>query len=66
MPFGLSPLVAYAIEALVQLVRHVPECRLLSFILLPLILIAFAVGTGALMRRVMPGVYGILTGGRGM
>jgi len=33
---------------------------------LPVILIAFAVGTGALMRRVMPGVYGILTGGRGM
>ncbi len=61
-----APLVAYAIEALFPLLHHVPEYRLLSFILLPVILIAFAVGTGALMRRVMPGVYGILTGGRGM
>jgi peptidoglycan/LPS O-acetylase OafA/YrhL len=61
-----APLVAYAIEALFAVVNQVPYYRLLSFIFLPLVIIAFAVGVGALLRRVWPGLYGVLTGGRGL
>ena len=61
-----APLVAYAIEALFNVVKQVPCYRLLSFIFLPLTIIAFAVGTGALLRNLWPRLYGILTGGRGM
>ena len=61
-----APLIAYAIEAVFAVVNHVPHYRLLTFIFLPLTIIAFAVGTGALLRRVWPGLYGVLTGGRGM
>jgi membrane-bound acyltransferase YfiQ involved in biofilm formation len=61
-----APLVAYSIEALFTVVNQVPHYRLLSFIFLPLTIIAFAVGTGALIRRVWPQLYGVLTGGRGL
>jgi hypothetical protein len=61
-----APLVAYAIEALFAVVNHVPHYRLLSFIFLPLSIIAFAVATGALLRKAWPWLYGLLTGGRGM
>ena len=61
-----APLIAYAIEAVFAVVNQVPHYRLLTFIFLPLTIIAFAVGTGALLRRVWPGLYGVLTGGRGM
>ncbi len=61
-----APLVAYAIEALFAVVKQIPHYRLLSFVFLPLIIISFAVGTGALLRRVWPRLYGVLTGGRGM
>ncbi len=60
-----APLVAYAIEALFAVVNQVPYYRLLSFVFLPLVIIAFAVGVGAVLRRVWPGGYGVLTGGRG-
>ena len=61
-----APLVAYAIEALFAVVNQIPHYRILSFVFLPLTIIAFAVGTGALLRKVWPGLYGVLTGGRGM
>lgn len=61
-----APLVAYSIEAVFAVVNYLPHYRLLTFILLPLTIIAFAVGTGALLRWVWPGFYGVLTGGRGM
>ena len=61
-----APLVAYAIEALFGVVNQVPYYRLLSFIFLPMVIIAFAVGVGALLRKVWPGLYGVLTGGRGL
>jgi hypothetical protein len=61
-----APLVAYAIEALFAVVNQVPYYRLLSFVFLPLVIIAFAVGVGAVLRRVWPWGYGVLTGGRGI
>jgi membrane-bound acyltransferase YfiQ involved in biofilm formation len=61
-----APLVAYSIEALFDVVNQVPHYRLLSFIFLPLTIIALAVSVGALLRKFSPGLYGVLTGGRGL
>lgn len=61
-----APVVAYAIEALFGVVTRVPYYRMLSFIFLPLALITLIVATGALLRKIWPGLYGILTGGRGV
>jgi membrane-bound acyltransferase YfiQ involved in biofilm formation len=61
-----APLIAYATDALFAIVNQLPYYRMLTFILLPLVIIAFAVGLGALLRKTVPGFYSILTGGRGM
>ena len=61
-----APLIAYAIEAVFAMVSQVPHYRMLTFIFLPLTIITLAVCTGALLRRVWPGLYAILTGGRGI
>ena len=56
------PLVNYATEAALQ---RWPGQHLAVYLLLPLAVIALAVLLGALLRRTVPGVYGLLTGGRG-
>ena len=61
-----APLIAYTIEALFEVISQTPQNRLLIFICLPLIIIAFAVVTGATLRRLWPGLYRTLTGGRGI
>ncbi len=60
-----APLIAYAIDAVFPLVNHLPGYRLLTFLLLPLAIIAIIVGASTVLRRFVPRVYGILTGGRG-
>lgn len=57
------PLVNYATEAM--LLRW-PQQQLLTFLLLPLAVVALAVLLGAVLRRVAPAAYGVLTGGRGI
>ncbi|GAB2962498.1 acyltransferase [Hymenobacter coalescens] len=57
------PLVNYATEAVLG---NWPQQQLLTFLLLPLVVVALAVLLGAALRRVVPGVYGVLTGGRGL
>lgn len=61
-----APLVAYLIDPTIAALQPLPAARLLAFILLPLAIIAFCVATGAALRRITPGFYGLLTGGRGM
>ena len=61
-----APLVAIAIDPFYDLLNHMYGYRMLSFILLPLAIIVMAVGLGALLRKIVPGLYGILTGGRGL
>ena len=60
-----APLVAYATEAVFGMVNHFPNYRMLTYIFLPLAVIALSVSLGALLRKFLPGVYGLLTGGRG-
>lgn len=60
-----APLIAYLIDPFFSLVDHWQYYRLVSFIVLPLLVITMAVTLGATIRKVSPGIYGILTGGRG-
>jgi len=61
-----APLIAFAIEGVFRYVNDVPYYRILTFIVLPVLLIGASVLFGALLRRVSPGLYGIFTGGRGL
>jgi fucose 4-O-acetylase-like acetyltransferase len=60
-----APLVAYASNAVFSYMDHFYGYRMFTFIFLPLTIIGLSVGLGALLRRFVPGFYGILTGGRG-
>ncbi|UYZ58110.1 acyltransferase family protein [Hymenobacter latericus] len=57
------PLVNYATE---WALRVWPGQNTLVFVLLPLLIAGLAVLLGAIMRKLVPGVYSLLTGGRGM
>jgi hypothetical protein len=61
-----APLVAYATEAVFTFASHLPYYRMLTFVFLPLAIITLSVAFGALLRKLLPKVYGILTGGRGI
>jgi fucose 4-O-acetylase-like acetyltransferase len=60
-----TPLVAFAINPIMDIFGSLPSPDLTTFILLPVFIIAFCIATGALIRRIWPTVYGFLTGGRG-
>lgn len=61
-----APLIAYLIDPFFALVDHLPGYRMISFIVLPVLVITLSVSLGALLRKLVPGFYGILTGGRGL
>ncbi|MBP6287665.1 MAG: acyltransferase [Ferruginibacter sp.] len=61
-----APGVVYATQAVFLHVRDWAGYRMLTFILLPLCLIALSVITGALLRKFLPGLYRFVTGGRGL
>jgi peptidoglycan/LPS O-acetylase OafA/YrhL len=61
-----TPLIAYVIDPVLDLFHHFMFYRLATYLVLPLSVIALCVGTGALLRRITPGFYSLLTGGRGM
>jgi hypothetical protein len=60
------PFVNYATELALRYGRAVPHIHLLTYLLLPLLVVAVSVGIGALLRKVAPGIYAVLTGGRGL
>ncbi len=60
------PLVTYTIDGMLMVLHHLPHNRLISFIVLPLLIIALSIVVGALLRKILPKVYGVLTGGRGL
>jgi hypothetical protein len=60
------PFVNYATELALRYGRGVPHIHLLTYLLLPLLVVAVSVGIGALLRAVVPGIYAVLTGGRGL
>lgn len=60
------PLVNYATELALRYKRRIPHIHLLTYLALPLLLVALSAGLGALLRRALPRVYVVLTGGRGL
>ncbi|HYH13734.1 MAG TPA: hypothetical protein VD794_00845, partial [Flavisolibacter sp.] len=60
------PLVSYLIDPVFQLVREWPYYRWITFMFLPLLIIAFCIGCGFLMRQFIPKTYALLTGNRGL
>ncbi len=61
-----APWVAILIDPTFDLLGRGPGYQMLTFIFLPLSIIAFAVMFGAVLRRLWPAAYRILTGGRGI
>ncbi len=61
-----TPILFYANAVLMQLLQHVANYRILIFITLPIAIIIFCISLGALLRKIAPKFYGILTGGRGL
>ncbi len=60
------PFVNYATELALRYGPGIPHVQLLTYLLLPLLIVALAVSVGALLRAAAPGVYAVLTGGRGL
>lgn len=65
--YGLhAPLVAYAINAIFPSVQNLYEYRLVIYLLLPVGLMVFCIGTGIILRNLLPKFYALATGGRGL
>jgi membrane-bound acyltransferase YfiQ involved in biofilm formation len=65
--YGLHvPIVTYTIDALLQATQGIAYNRLLCFFLLPLLLVTFCIGIGWLLKKLVPSVYALLKGGRGL
>ena len=60
------PAVNYATEVALRYGRGLPHLPLLTYLLVPLLVIGASVAVGAALRRGLPGLYGSLTGGRGL
>ena len=61
-----APLVVYATKAIFLQIDNWYAYRLLTYVLLPICLIVSAVLFGALLRKLLPGFYSLVTGGRGL
>lgn len=61
-----APWIAILIDPVLAWLDPAPGARILTFAILPLTIIALAIGVGAALRAVAPQLYGVLTGGRGL
>ena len=59
------PLITYTIDGMFMLTNQLPHYRWLTFIILPILIILFSICVGFILRKLVPKVYAILTGGRG-
>ena len=60
------PTVNYATELALRYGRGLPHIHLLTYLILPLLIVVASAALGTLLRRVLPGAYAVLTGGRGL
>jgi len=64
--YGLHvPLVFYITRLFYMYFSHLSNYRLLTYLLAPLLTLLICIGVGALLRKLIPGVYKLATGGRG-
>lgn len=61
-----APLVAILIDGMFQALHFMPGYRIISFVILPVLIIVGCVGLGFLVRWISPTTYSLLTGGRGL
>ncbi len=59
------PLVTYAIDGIFNCLHSFHHYRLITFFLLPLLIIGFSICVGFVLRKYLPKTYAVLTGGRG-
>lgn len=59
------PLIEYITMLMYRYMNHFPNYRLMAYVLSPVIVISICVTFGALLRRLLPKVYKLATGGRG-
>jgi peptidoglycan/LPS O-acetylase OafA/YrhL len=59
------PLIHYATRLAFIYLHNIPNYRLLTYIVIPIVTLLFCIGTGALLRKVVPKAYRLATGGRG-
>ena len=60
-----TPLIAYLINPVLGMVQPFLLSRAIIYVLLPCTILALCIGSGAILRWLVPRVYGLLTGGRG-
>lgn len=60
-----TPVIAFAIDPVFSILSGLPFYRMLTFFLLPALIISLTVAISTLMRSLTPKMYGLLTGGRG-
>lgn len=64
--YGLHiPILAYLTQFIYLHWNFIPDYRLLTYIIAPVFVLVFCIGTGALFRVWFPKIYRIATGGRG-
>lgn len=61
-----APLIAILINGMFHMLNFIPGYRIISFVLLPILIIAGCVGLGLLLRWISPKTFSLLTGGRGL
>ena len=61
-----APLVAILINGMFEWLNYMPGYRMMTFIALPLMVIALCILVGMMLRKISPKLYGLLTGGRGL
>ncbi len=65
--FGLHvPLLNYVINLSTLYFHNIPYYRLITFILIPVLILLFCIAVGALLKAVVPKFYRLATGGRGI
>jgi hypothetical protein len=60
------PLVNYCTQLVYMYGKDIPYLRLITFITLPVLICFTCVFIGALLRKLLPKVYAVATGGRGL
>lgn len=60
------PLMAYLMKLAFMYMHNIPNYRLICYILVPALIVVFCIALANLMRKLLPAVYRLMTGGRGL
>jgi fucose 4-O-acetylase-like acetyltransferase len=60
-----APMVAFLIDPALHILRNFHGAHMIAFVVLPVTMIIVIILFSAFLRKILPSVYGLLTGGRG-